>query len=233
MKARIVLASAFALLCLLPPLTHAAPACVKGTMESYIALGAEGCIFDNALYSNFTYSTPVVGGVTTHEGITPANIVVTPSLLTTSTLFPGLNFSASWSVAAGQSEQSVIGYRVTPYPPMAATTPPSSGILSLHLGPSKVFGIIGSVTVQESTSATVPPVTTSLVATPPVAVTTATTLEVYEICQDVCKTQKSENVPIVPIQTLQATIVVSLSGGADGAALSSFATDYTFSVQPG
>lgn len=39
MKARIVLASAFALLCLLPPLTHAAPACVKGTMESYIALG--------------------------------------------------------------------------------------------------------------------------------------------------------------------------------------------------
>jgi hypothetical protein len=240
MKAKIVLTAALALLCVLPPLTHAAPTCVKGTLESYIALGAEGCIFDNALYYDFTYASAVAAGVITQEGMNPANIEVTPNLLITSTMFPGLNFSASWRVADGQTEQSVIGYKVAPYSPVAtATTPtPSSGVLTLDLGPSKVSGIIGSVKVQESTSATTspvttPPVTTSPVSVPPVTVTPPVTLEVYDICQDACKIQKTEKITVAPIQTLQITIVVSLSGGSDGASLSSFATDYTFGVQPG
>jgi hypothetical protein len=235
MKAKIVLAVALALLCFLPLLTHAAPTCVQGTLESYIALGAEGCIFNDALYYDFTYASAVASGVITQEGINPANIEVTPSLLTTSTLFPGLNFSASWRVAAGQSEQSVIGYKVAPYSPVAsATTPtPSSGVLTLDLGTVKVPGIIGSVKVLESTSATTPAVTTSPVSVPPVTVTPPVTLEVYDICQDACKILKTEKVTVAPIQTLQITIVLSLSGGTDGASLSSFATDYTFGVQPG
>ena len=209
MKAKIVLAAAFALLTALPPFANAAPSCVKGTLASYIALGAGGCMFDNALYDNFTYAP------TSTVGISPANIIVTPILLPTSTLFPGLNFTAPWSVAAGKSEQSVIGYRVVPYPP-AGSPQPTSALLTLDLGQSQVLNIIGSVTVQERTT-----------------MTSATgTLEVYDTCQEVCRIKQSDSVSITPIQTLQTTITVSLSGGNGGASLSSFASDYAIGPQP-
>jgi hypothetical protein len=231
MKAKIVLAAAFALLSALPTLaqvTPVTPGCVKGTLESYIALGAEGCIFDNVLYSNFTYATPVVAGGTATEGNTPANIIVTPILLPTPTLFPGLNFSAvattatpgAWSVAAGQSEESVIGYLATPTELPA--TLPASGTLILDLGPSKILGIIGSVTVQE----------TAIPVPPPATITPAVTLSVYEICEDACRIQQTEEVTIAPVEALQTTIVVSLSGGNGGASLSSFASDYAIGPQP-
>jgi hypothetical protein len=209
MKAKIVLAAAFALLTALPPFANAAPSCVKGTLASYIALGAGGCMFDSALYDNFTYAP------TSTVGISPANIIVTPILLPTPTLFPGLNFTAPWSVAAGQSEQSVIGYRVVPYPP-AGSPQPTSALLTLDLGQSQVLNIIGSVTVQERTT-----------------MTSATgTLEVYDTCEEVCRIKQSDSVSITPIQTLQTTITVSLSGGNGGASLSSFASDYAIGPQP-
>lgn len=123
MKSKIVLAAAFALLPAFAQAQSVAPVppqCVKGTLASYIALGAQGCVFDDAVYSNFTYSTPVVSGSTTT--ITAAAVLVTPDLLPTATMFPGLNFSAapatatpaSWSVAAGKTVEFVIGYLVTP-----------------------------------------------------------------------------------------------------------------------
>ena len=209
MKSKIVLAAAFTLLFAQPTLANAAPSCVRGTLASYIALGAGGCMFDNALYDNFTYAP------TSTVGISPANIIVTPILLPTPTLFPGLNFTAPWSVAAGQSEQSVIGYRVVPYPP-AGSPQPTSALLTLDLGQSQVLNIIGSVTVQERTT-----------------MTSATgTLEVYDTCQEVCRIKQSDSVSITPIQTLQTTITVSLSGGNGGASLSSFASDYAIGPQP-
>src|ERR1039457_3075313 len=72
MKSKIVLAAAFTLLFAQPTLANAAPSCVRGTLASYIALGAGGCMFDNALYDNFTYAP------TSTVGISPANIIVTP-----------------------------------------------------------------------------------------------------------------------------------------------------------
>ncbi|MGD0801724.1 MAG: hypothetical protein ABR906_10440 [Terracidiphilus sp.] len=209
MKAKFLLAAAFTLLLALPPFANATPACVRGTLASYIALGAGGCIFDNALYNNFTY------GPTSTVGVSPADIIVTPILLPTATLFPGLNFTAPWKVAAGQSEQSVIGYKATPYYPGASPVP-DSGVLTLDLGQSQVSGIIGSVTVQETTTMT----------------STTGTLEVYEICADACTIKQRDSVTITPAQTLQTTITVSLSGGNGGASLSSFASDYAIGPQP-
>jgi hypothetical protein len=209
MKAKILLAAVFTLLLAVPPFANATPACVQGTLASYIALGAGGCIFDNALYNNFTY------GPTSTTGVSPANIIVTPILLPTPTLFPGLNFTAPWKVAAGQSEQSVIGYTATPYWPGASPVP-ASGVLTLDLGQSQVLGIIGSVTVQERTTMT----------------STTGTLEVYDTCEEVCTIKLSDSVTIAPVQTLQTTITVSLSGGTGGASLNSFASDYAIGPQP-
>ncbi len=218
MKSKIVLAAAIALLFATSQVANAAPSCVKGTLESYIALGAGGCIFDNALYSEFTYAAAVTGGTTATGGVTPEEIVVTPILLPTPVLFPGLNFSAPWLAAAGDTEESVIGYRVVPYPPVAVTTPPESGLLILDLGPSKVDGIIGSVTVEETVRET----------------TTAKTanLEVFDICEDACRLQQTQETTITPVQQLQTTLVVLLTGGNDGVSLTSFATDYAFGPQP-
>lgn len=199
-----------------------APLCKKASLESYIELGAAGCTFNGSLYRDFTYSTTVSGGVPTTAGVTAADITVTPLLLPAADpiLFPGLNFSAPWSIAADQSEQSVIGYNVVPFPPNASVAPPFNGLLTLDLGPSQVSGIIGSVTVQETTSD--PASTNGL----------ATKLEVFHICEDACRLQQTEETTISPLQSLQTTLVVSLSGGTGGVSLDSFATDYAFGAQP-
>jgi hypothetical protein len=253
MKSKIILAAAFALL---PAFTQAQtvappPECVKGTLASYIALGAKGCAFDNAVYSNFTYSTPVVSGSTTT--ITAAAVLVTPDLLPTATLSPGLNFSAtsatatpaSWSVAAGKTAEFVIGYLVTPpaivcgcpaepaggtcvCPPIAVTSAP----LTLDLGASKVPGIIGSVTVQENVTRFLPPTGTTGGTSPaPVPVTVAT-LEVYDTCDDVCRILQTDTVTISPLLPIQTNIEVSLTGGTGGASLNSFASDWAIGPQP-
>jgi len=211
MKAKIVLSAAFALLCSLSTFAQAIRVCETGTLASYIALGAGGCVFDGALYSNFTYATP------TTSNITAANIIVNPILLPVAGLYPGLNFSAPWSVAAGQSEQSVIGYQVVPYPPSGAA---ATGVLTLDLGPAMVSGIIGSVTVQENTVSTSG--TISIV----------DSLEVYDKCADACSLKQTDSVTVTPLQTIQTTLIVSLSGGTGGASLKSFAADDAFGPQP-
>jgi hypothetical protein len=251
MKTTIILAAALALL---PAFTQAQtvappPQCVKGTLASYIALGAEGCVFDEAVYSNFTYSTPVVSGSTTT--ITAAAVLVTPDLLPTATLSPGLNFSAtsgaatpaSWSVAAGKTAEFVIGYLVTPpaivcgcpaepaggtcvCPPIVVTSAP----LTLDLGASKVPGIIGSVTVQENVTRFLPPTGTTG-GTAPVPITVAT-LEVYDTCDEVCRLLTADTVTISPLLPIQTAITVTLTGGTNGASLNSFASDLAIGPQP-
>lgn len=189
------------------PLAQAAPNCVKGTLESYILLGAGGCLFDGALYNNFSYAA------VSANGITAANITVEPAILPMSTLQQGLNFLADWSVAAGQTEESMIGFNVVPYPPVATTEP---GVLTLDLGPASVEGIIGSVTVQERIAAT----------------STISDLEVYEICADACRIKQVDSVTLTPIQPLQTSITISLSGGTGGATLHRFTVYDAFGPQP-
>ncbi|MGD0939313.1 MAG: hypothetical protein ABR905_06330 [Terracidiphilus sp.] len=209
MKRKTVLAAAFTLLLASPSFGQAIQDCKTGSLASYIALGSMGCMFDSALYRDFTYTAATTNGVTAND------ITITPILLPTSTLFPGLNFSAKWSVAAGQSEQSVIGYNVVPFPPEASPVP-TDAVFTLDLGQSQVLGIIGSVTVKETTSAT----------------STTDLLEVYEICADACSLKRTDSVTVAPIVPLQTTIVVSLSGGTGGASLNSFAADDEFGPQP-
>jgi hypothetical protein len=190
------------------------PACVKGTLASYIALGAEGCMFNGALYRNFTYAAPVL------NTLGPAEIIVTPAVLPEATApFQGLNFSAPWSAAAGKSQVTIIGYNVVPFPPEAEPAPLSAN-LTLDLGTAKVSGIIGSVSVtQHSTSS-------------PVSTTSTASLEVYETCEDACTIKQSDSVTVKPLTTLQTTLTVTLTGGNDGVSLKNFATNESFGVQP-
>lgn len=210
MKSRIILAAACALLYAFPATAQVAstPPCVQGTLASYIALGSGGCMFESVLYRDFTY-------IAASTIDAPDQILVTPAVLPLANDFQGLNFSALtptiWSVAAGVSKQSVIGFNAVPFPPEASPAP-SAAALVLDLGVSHVSGIIGSVNVQE--------------------VANAATLDVYDRCADACMIKQSESVTISPIQILQSTITISLSGGTNGASLSSFATDYIVGPQP-
>ncbi len=209
MKTKIVLAAAIALLSALPTMAQIAPLapeCVRGTLASYIALGSGGCMLNSILYHDFSYATP---GAT---GITPAQIEVTPLQAAVAGLYPGLNFTAPWSVKAGQSEQSTIGFAAVPFPPTASGVLPSTATLTLDLEGPKVPGIIGSVTVTEKTA----------------AASTSVPLEVYDICADACRVKLQDSVTLTGFEVLQTTITVALSGGTDGASLSGFATDYAY-----
>jgi hypothetical protein len=207
MKAKLVLSAAIALLLSHSVFAQVIRVCERGTLASYIALGAGGCEFNGALYNNFTYSSPSTATVN------PANIIVLPLTAAVAGFYPGLNFSAPWSVGAGQSQQSVIGYEVVPFPPITSAT---AGVLTLDLGQATVSGIIGSVTVQENTVSTSG--TISIV----------DTLEVYDKCADACTIKQTDSVTVSPLQTIQTSLIVTLSGGTGGASLKSFAADDTF-----
>ncbi len=201
MKSKIVFAALFVLLLSVPSFAQEFPPCVKGTLASYIALGANGCFFDNALYHNFTYEVAV------SNAPTPQEITVTPVPAPTSTTtFVGLNFSANWEVGPGGSQQSIINYSVVPYPP--AGSPGNSGQLTLDLGPSRVNGIIGSVTIAENTN--------------------VGDLLVYDKCNEVCSIDTKDQLTFTPIQIVQVSDNISLAGGTNGASFSLFANDINF-----
>lgn len=220
MKTKIVLAAAIALLVSSSTFAQeSAPLCVKGTLAKYIALGAEGCMFNSALYRNFSYAAPV------QNTITPAEILVTPAVLPmASAPFQGLNFSALgstaalWSAAAGKSEVSIIGYNVVPFPPQGEPASLAAD-LTLDLGTAKISGIIGSVTVTQ-------------VSTAAASASTTATLEVYEICNEVCSIRQTDSVILSPLTTLQTTLTVTLTGGNAGVSLNNFAANEAFGVQP-
>lgn len=215
MKTKIILAAAIALLVSGPAFAQEnASACVKGTLASYIALGASGCMFNSALYRNFGYTAAV------SNTITPAEIVVTPTELPLATApFQGLNFAAPWKAAAGQSQTSIIGYNVVPFPPQAGPAPVATE-LTLDLGTTKISGPIGSVIITQR-STTSPPSTS-----------TTAILEVDEICNDACSIRKTDSVTVSRLTTLQTTLTVTLTGGSGGVALDNFAANESFGVQP-
>jgi len=216
MKTKIVLAAAISLLaCRSTMAQDLAPNCVTGTLASYIALGAGGCMFNSALYRSFTYVVPA------SNTITPEEIIVTPATLPIVTApFQGLNFRAPWSAAAGGSEVSIIDYNVVPFPPETSPAPTST-VLTLDLGTSKVSGVIGSVTVQEQVTTTATPAST-------------TSLEVYDICAGaaVCTIKSTDSVTLTPLTTLETTLTVTITGGSGGASLNNFASNEAFGVEP-
>lgn len=173
--------------------------CIAGTLASYIALGPAGCTFDGAVYANFAYLS-TTGGITANQifvdPVPPGPIVVPP-------FHPGLNFSASWRAAAGQAEQSVIGYTVAP---SRLVGPLLSGLISLLLGNTNVAGPIGSVAVTEKTN--------------------VGTLSVFEKCAEICTVKKTDQLNFRPVQALHVTDTVSLSGGSGGVSLSGFTATY-------
>jgi len=204
MKTKILLAAAITLLLASPAFSQIVPQpCPTASLATYIGFGSIGCVWDNVLYRNFSYPVP------TSNEIPASAITVTPVPLPIAygAAISELKFSANWSAAAGGTEQSVIGYSVIPYA-LEANPVATPGTLTLDLGPSQVSGIIGSVTVTEKVT--------------PSPASTGTTLEVYDICADACEIKQTDSVTITSISSLQTLITVALSGGTDGASLSSF-----------
>jgi len=212
-KSKILLVAAIALLSAPSTFAQEFVPCQKGTLASYIALGSGGCMFNSALYRNFTYTAATTNPVSANQ------IIVTPvSVPITSNQFLGLNFSAPtnpWSAAVDTTSVSVIGYNTVPFPPEAG--PAVLGVdLTLDLGTATIGGIIGGVTVKEQ-------VTTAGIAT-------TTNLDVYDTCADGCFLRRTDSVTLTPASTLQTTLTISLSGGTGGVSLSNFAADDVFTL---
>jgi hypothetical protein len=190
----------------------AGPNCQIGTLASYIALGAGGCMFESTLYRNFTYVAPV------STTITPEQILVIPSpVASVTTPYPGLTFWAPWNAGVDQSLTSIIGYDTVPFPPNASAEIPDT-ILTLDLGTASIGGIIGSVEVTE----TVTPTNTAA----PV------TLQVYEICEDACRLQKTDTAVLPGLQPLNFKLAIALDGGTGGASLNYFTTNESYGLPP-
>ena len=172
----------------------AQPACVTGTLASYIALGAEGCTFDGTIFANFAYSASASGGASTirADQITVVALLIVPSTA-------GFNFSAPWSVAKEQTQDSIISY--TAVLPCGDV---QTAQLSLTLGTARIGGIIGSVTVNETTN--------------------VGKLSVLDRCTEICQTKISDSLKFNPVSVILISDHVSLSGGNGGSSLSEFAS---------
>lgn len=167
------------------------PRCKQATLAHYISLGAEGCEFGKVVFANFKYSASAKGGA---EIIKADQITVNPILIPTAT--PSFEFSAPWSVANAELQDSVIKYSATlPAGDSEAAT------LTLVLGQAQV-GTIGSVAVEESTN--------------------VGKLQVFDRCSDDCQTKPEDNFQFNPVSVVLFTIHVSLNGGSGGASLQDF-----------
>jgi len=173
-------------------LSAAPPTCVTGTLASYIALGADGCTFDGNVFANFTYSATVTGGA---MAIKPDQILVTPSLIAPETTV--FKFSAPWSVARDQTEDSFIHYTIVL--PCGDTRTAQK---ELMLGTAHVGSIIGSVTVTETTN--------------------VGKLSVYDRCTEVCQSKTVDSFNFNPVSVVLVTDHVSLSGGTGGVSLDEY-----------
>ena len=74
--------------------------------DVYVGLGSSGCVLDDKLFSNFTYSGSGSGGAVP----LPASGVTVTAFNTP--LFPGFQFQAPWSVGPGQTLDSLLQYDV-------------------------------------------------------------------------------------------------------------------------
>jgi hypothetical protein len=190
MRLKVKIAAGYLLACGLLPADP--PTCVTQTLADYIALGAQGCALNGDVFANFGYAASASGGAPT---ITADQIIVTPLVVVPATA--RFNFSAPWSVDQDQTQDSVIRYTIVP--PPGGTAPFQ---LQLALATAQVGGIIGSVTVDESTN--------------------VGSLNVFLRCTEVCQTNKNDSVNFDPVSVVLVRDHVSLSGGTGGASLSEF-----------
>jgi hypothetical protein len=144
------------------------------------------------VFANFSYAAGAGGGGTT---ITADQILVTPRVIVP--LGASLNFSASWSVDQGQTQDSVIRYTIVPPP---GVTAPSG--LQLSLGPALVGGIIGAAAVHELTN--------------------VGNLTVFNRCTEVCQEKTRDSLDFDPVSVVLVTHRVRLLGGTGGALLNGF-----------
>ncbi len=94
------------------------PTCLTGTLADYIALGAQGCTLNGDVFANFSYFAGASGGAAT---ITADQVTVTPLVVVPATA--RFNFSAPWSVAQDQTQDSIIRYTIVPPPGGTASFP--------------------------------------------------------------------------------------------------------------
>jgi hypothetical protein len=191
MRIRFVLALGFVFAC--ASAWAVRPACVTGSLASYIRLGAEGCTVDGITFANFSYSVEASAGART---ITAEEITVTPL-----PIIPGeskFGFSANWEVGKGQSLDSTIRY--TAVPPCGDTAPAR---LEMALDHSAIGGITGNVTVDESTN--------------------VGKLSVFDRCADVCQTKPTDSFQFNPVSVVLITDQLKLNGGVRGASTAGFA----------
>jgi hypothetical protein len=191
-KMKLNLLAALACLLACGSVSAAPTACVNGTLADYIVLGAQGCTFNGDVFANFSYAAGASGGGAT---ITADQILVTPRVIVP--LGASLNFSASWSVDHGQTQDSVIRYTIVP--PPDGTTP--SG-LQVSLGPALVGGIIGAAAVHELTN--------------------VGNLTVFNRCTEVCQEKTDDSLEFDPVSVVLVTHRVRLFGGTGGASLDGF-----------
>jgi len=168
--------------------------CTTGTLADYIALGALGCALNGNVFANFSYAADATGGAAT---ITADQITVTPLVVVPAAA--RLTFAAPWSGDQDQTQDSIIRYTVVPPPGVAA---PSR--LQLTLGSARVAGIVGSVTVNESTN--------------------VDKLSVFTRCTEVCQIMTTDSLTFDPVSVVLVHNHVNLTGGTGGASLSEFGT---------
>jgi hypothetical protein len=170
----------------------APPACVTGTLASYIALGANGCTLAGTVYANVSYSATASGGA---AKITPQQIAVIPQFEVPAT--GTFSFSAAWKVDQGQLQDTVITY--TAVPPCGRT---GREELRLALGTAHIGGIIGLVDVSETTN--------------------VGNLDVNEHCAEICEFKGSDSRDFNAVSVVLMTHHVHLGGGSEGASLNEF-----------
>jgi hypothetical protein len=96
-----------AVLCAIANIAAAAmsPACVSGTLTSYIALGSGGCFIGNDQISNFQTLSNLAGA----QAISPAGVTVTPS---GSDANPSLIFDLTSTAAIGAPTEAIFTYQL-------------------------------------------------------------------------------------------------------------------------
>jgi hypothetical protein len=193
----IVVAAALTLTSLSLP---AAP-CAPGTLDSYIALGSEGCLLGSVVVSNFAYHAKSAGGAMT---ITASDVSVTPLLAPTAvTSTVGLQFAAPWSVVSQQGQRSVITYKVS-------SASVSQLVQQVRLdGEGFTGGQFTAAIVSES------------VATPAAAYS----LKVYMQCTEVCRSNTSASTVITSSPSLVIDDNVSLHSTMGSTSITGF-TDW-------
>ena len=179
------------------PLSASASAspCASASLETYIALGSEGCILGGLRVFAFSYTAEARGGA---SEITAQEISVNPLLAPVGDF--ALQFSAPWRVQSGQTQKSLITYK-------ARSLTAGRLIQQIRLeGNGVAAGLVDTVAVNEA-------------ATEKQA---GYHLRIFMQCEEVCRARTSATRNIPPTRMLLVSGQVALDSKSGTAALSDF-----------